>query len=90
MFQLLINQNRILPALNARVFNPDFIGTDTEMYRDLALSTEMSSLGMDLALPMECNDKQLLKASPTYLFYWLVYLLVSTTDDIKQVIIFNV
>ena len=38
-----------VPALNARVFNPDFIGKDTEMYRDLALSTEMSSLGMDLA-----------------------------------------
>ena len=38
-----------VPALNARVFNPDFIGKDTEMYQDLALSTEMSSLGMDLA-----------------------------------------
>lgn len=38
-----------IPALNARVFNPDFIGKDTEMYRDLSVATEMSSLGMDLA-----------------------------------------
>jgi YidC/Oxa1 family membrane protein insertase len=38
-----------IPVLNARVFNPDFIGKDTEMYRDLSVATEMSSLGMDLA-----------------------------------------
>ena len=40
-----------IPTLNAQVFNPDFIGKDTEMYRDLALSTEMTSLGMDLRTP---------------------------------------
>ncbi len=38
-----------IPVLNSQVFNPDFIGKDTEMYRDLSVATEMSSLGMDLA-----------------------------------------
>ena len=32
-----------IPVLNSQVFNPDFIGKDTEMYRDLSVATEMSS-----------------------------------------------
>tara|TARA_Y100000817_G_scaffold148165_1_gene116014 strand:- start:1078 stop:2178 length:1101 start_codon:yes stop_codon:yes gene_type:complete len=75
-----------VPALNARVFNPDFIGTDTEMYRDLALSTEMSSLGMDLALsPWNVMTNNFTESLP----YLLLVLLVGLSAWYQQRMISN-
>ena len=75
-----------VPALNARVFNPDFIGTDTEMYRDLALSTEMSSLGMDLALsPWNVMTNNFTQSLP----YLLLVLLVGLSAWYQQRMISN-
>ena len=37
-------------VLSKRVFNPDFVGVDTQMYLDLSKATEMKSWGIDLAI----------------------------------------
>tara|TARA_Y100000817_G_scaffold4368_1_gene3671 strand:+ start:523 stop:1623 length:1101 start_codon:yes stop_codon:yes gene_type:complete len=70
-----------IPELNARVFNPDFIGTDTEMYRDLSLSTEMSSLGMDLSrTPWDVLTNNFAEGLP----YLLLVLLVGLSAWYQQ------
>ena len=70
-----------IPELNARVFNPDFIGTDTEMYRDLSLSTEMSSLGMDLSrTPWDVLTNNFTEGLP----YLLLVLLVGLSAWYQQ------
>jgi len=75
-----------IPALNARVFNPDFIGKDTEMYRDLALSTEMTSLGMDLArTPWNALTNNFAEGLP----YLLLVLLVGLSAWYQQRMISN-
>ena len=75
-----------IPALNAQVFNPDFIGKDTEMYRDLALSTEMTSLGMDLArTPWNALTNNFAEGLP----YLLLVLLVGLSAWYQQRMISN-
>ena len=75
-----------IPALNAQVFNPDFIGKDTEMYRDLALSTEMTSLGMDLArTPWNVLTNNFAEGLP----YLLLVLLVGLSAWYQQRMISN-
>ena len=70
-----------IPELNARVFNPDFISTDTEMYRDLSLSTEMSSLGMDLSrTPWDVLTNNFAEGLP----YLLLVLLVGLSAWYQQ------
>ena len=62
------------------------------MYRDLALSTEMTSLGMDLArTPWNALTNNFAEGLPTYFSSPGGFVsLVSTTDDIKQIFIFDV
>ena len=80
------NDYRLYSYLECTGFNPDFIGKDTEMYRDLALSTEMTSLGMDLArTPWNALTNNFAEGLP----YLLLVLLVGLSAWYQQRMISN-
>jgi YidC/Oxa1 family membrane protein insertase len=56
-----------------RVFNPDFVGKDTQMYLDLANATKMKSWGLDLAVsPLGALKDNFISGFPYLLLVFLV------------------
>ena len=56
-----------------RVFNPDFVGLDTQMYLDLSKATEMKSWGFDLAIsPFGALKENIVTGFPYLILVFLV------------------